>query len=222
MTDADQPGRRWAAESDLALIALRHARQAARCQQPAPARPRAHPADLPQSALLSAVLFEAAAEYGWPVPEVHPVVARWSVLAGERLAAGLTAIGFDPATNTLTLQGASTAWAAQGRLLAKRLIEQVNGSLNADVVRTVRILAPAQTEPDSPSPPATTQEPGVLAAVRRQDRRVPREPAHLFTGVCGPEAAPRRSDVVRAAALARARAAKDGVAGQESSPPPPR
>lgn len=81
------------------------------------------------------------ADHGWEVDvAVHAVLARWSELVGDDLAAHCRPEGFDD--GTLTVRAESTAWATQLRLLAPQLVARLNSQVGSGTVRLVTIRGP--------------------------------------------------------------------------------
>ncbi|MFG3499305.1 hypothetical protein [Streptomyces sp. NPDC047928] len=156
--------------------------------------------------------------YGWPPPEDTTIIRRWPTLGGV-LADKLIAVSFDAASGTLSLRGKSVAWSTHGRLMADRIVQDVNEALGRNAVSKVVILPPEPA--GSPAPvPAPAWVPHAFAAAARaphEDARLadivrqlagsaPHEPMHLFPVGSEQPDAPPLADVVRAKAAARARA----------------
>lgn len=213
----DQSRRQHVPEgSDLARIALRHAREAARraglqsgrrTRRPRPGAGRSQPVPL------SIMVAELITAMGWGHPETAAVLSHWPELVGSAVADHLKAVGFDPDTGTLTLASESPAWATQARLISKQLTNRVNSAVGSPVVRAVHILRPAPREPITARPPADQAEPVepvLQAALHRQDAALPQEPQHLFTAGLEAKARPEQADAIRARALLRARRHRPG------------
>ncbi|MFE5899887.1 hypothetical protein ACFQ67_21150 [Streptomyces sp. NPDC056488] len=157
--------------------------------------------------------------YGWPLPEDTEVVRQWAALGGS-LPAELVAVSFDPASGVLSLRGKSIAWSTHGRLMADRIVQDMNKALGRNLVSKVVILPP---QPASSSVPVPAWVPHAFAAatrsahqdtrladtLRRQSESAPHEPTHLFPSTTEQPAAASPADAVRARAAARARADRD-------------
>lgn len=192
----DQSRRQHVPEGgDLARIALRHAREAARqgglqsgrrTRRPRPAAGRSRPVPL------SIMVGELITAMGWGRPETAAVLSRWRELVGSATADHLKAVGFDPDTGTLTLASESPAWAAQARLISKQLTSRVNSALGSPMVRAVHILRPAPLEPIAARPPADRSNRPNRSFKQRCTGRTPLCPENGST--CSPPAwRPRRA-----------------------------
>ncbi|MFI1354491.1 DciA family protein [Streptomyces sp. NPDC020898] len=181
MNDQQRPGTE--ARVDLALLALRRAREDARrgrFTERAPAARRRRARGRTPPVLLARVLFDLFA-----VSEASPLPA-WHSVAGP-LAEHVVPTAFDSETGTLTLAGTSVAWLTNARLLAGRLMQGLNDALGAGTVRHIRLvrrapstILPLPTMPDGPrasQPEPTTgpSDPAIEAALNRQARQLPRE-----------------------------------------------
>lgn len=198
--------------ADLARIALRHAREAARRGRPQSGRRPRQPrkaAGRPKPVLLSVMVAELITEMGWGRPETVAILSLWPELVGS-IAANLRAVDFDPDTGTLTLASESSAWATQAHLISKQLISRLNIALDSPTVRALCILRPAVSEPVAGRPSEAEAEPVLQAALSRQDAALPREPEHVFTAGQDAKARSEQADIIRARALARARSGRPG------------
>ncbi|MFF9090484.1 DciA family protein [Streptomyces sp. NPDC014991] len=184
------------ARIDLALLALRRAREDARRgrfseRAPAARRPRVRGRTPPVR--LARALLDLFA-----VSEVSPLPA-WHSVAGP-FAKHVVPTAFDSETGTLTLAGTSVAWLTNTRLLADRLMQGLNDVLGAGTVRqfqlvkrdpsTLLLLPPMPDSPRAPQPEPTTMpsDPAIEAALNRQARQLPCEKAQfVLAGVNGSE-----------------------------------
>lgn len=180
MNDQQRPGTE--ARIDLALLALRRAREDARRgrfteRAPAAGRPRMRGRTPP--VLLARALLDLFA-----VSEASPLPA-WHSVAGP-LAKHVVPTAFDSETGTLTLAGTSAAWLTNARLLADRLMQGLNDVLGAGTVRHIRLVKrdpstvlPLLPMPDSrraqPEPTTKPSDPAIEAALNRQAGQLPRE-----------------------------------------------
>ncbi len=81
---------------------------------------------------------------GWDAATaVAALTSRWAEIVGPDIAEHVVVETFDPEERLLVLRADSTAWATQLRLLSGQLITRLATELGPDVVRTLRILAPA-------------------------------------------------------------------------------
>ncbi len=84
------------------------------------------------------------------------VSARWSELVGPEIAGHSHPVSLHE--GELVVQARSTAWATQLRLLAPRLVNQINTGLGRRLVRTVRVNGP--TAPSWQRGPLRVNGPG--------------------------------------------------------------
>jgi hypothetical protein len=179
--DQQRPGTE--ARVDLALLALRRAREDARrgrFTERTPAAPRQRVRGRTPPVLLARALLDLFA-----VAEASPLPA-WHSVAGP-LAKHVAPTAFDSETGTLTLAGTSAAWLTNVRLLADRLILGLNDVLGAGTVRHIRLvkrdpstLLPPPPMPDTPraphpQPTTGSPDPAIEAALNRQAGQLPRE-----------------------------------------------
>jgi predicted nucleic acid-binding Zn ribbon protein len=170
---------------DLARVALRAARENARTSSPpaqkAPAprrgsRGRAGGRDLVG---LGAAMESLIADRAWEVPvQGGSVLEQWPVIAGDDLAAHVSAVHFDPDTGCLDLRPDSPAYRMQIRLLAPRLLARIREVLSTDAVRRIRDLAPGTPpgtgQPEEPAGPGPGRAPRRAAEVAVSDQRTQR------------------------------------------------
>lgn len=203
---------------DLARIALRNAIQGARRNRGRPHRRRSrqwYRSEGPQLVPVKVTVAEVADYYGWPMPVETTVLSQWPALAGD-LAKGIIPVRFDPVTGVLSLRGLSPAYRTAARFHSPQIIRAVNEALGQQAVRAIAVLAPAPAKPSAPplpprafrhqEPPLQEDDHLVIAARRRQAAQTPREPGHLSLPGDARQAA--RGELVRARAVARARAAR--------------
>ncbi|MFI8932585.1 DciA family protein [Streptomyces sp. NPDC053474] len=152
--------------ADLARIALTAARQAARKRDGAPTqrvvrKNTAVRRDGREPVGLERALVQLLTERGWQAPAAGgSVMQQWPAIVTPDLARYLQAVHFDAETGRLDLLPASSAWATQARLTSARLTHQVNHAIGAQVVRSIRVLAPGVRETKPPAPaPAPTRTP---------------------------------------------------------------
>ncbi|MET9197111.1 DciA family protein [Streptomyces olivaceus] len=172
---------------DLALLALRRAREDARrgrFSEGAPVARRQRVRGRTPPVLLARALLDLFA-----ISEVSPLPV-WHSVAGP-LAKHVVPTAFDSETGTLTLVGASVAWLTNTRLLADRLVQGLNDVLGAGTVRSLRLvrresstllpLSPTPEQPYAPQPERipVPSDPAIAAALSRQARQLPREVTHF-------------------------------------------
>ncbi|MFI0742682.1 DciA family protein [Streptomyces sp. NPDC021100] len=146
---------------DLARVALRAARDAARRHGGRPLLPR-HRAAAParrdgrDPLNLAGALAALVVERAWDLPTAGATLReRWTVIAPE-LAEHVAAVGYDAASGQLTVQPDSAAWATKTRLEQARIIEAANTSAGRTVVRALRILPPGTPPAGDPLGPAAS------------------------------------------------------------------
>ncbi len=95
--------------------------------------------------LLSVAVDRLVANRGWSTEiSMHTLQARWALLVGTANAAHSRPEGY--AETVLSVRTDSTAWATQLRLLAPRLVAQLNEQLGEGTVTMIKINGP-----DAPS-----------------------------------------------------------------------
>ncbi|WP_051810233.1 DciA family protein [Streptomyces sp. NRRL S-378] len=168
---------------DLARVALRAAREAAKKTGARTAKSRPHGTrvvrrDGRAPMGLGEAFTALMAERGWDLPAAGTgLCERWAALAPD-LAEHVAAVGYDAERGELTLRPDSTAWATKARLEASRIVADPNRSARTEAVRTVRVLSPgplpspgAAADPDPvripvPQGPVRTRE-SAAAGYRR-------------------------------------------------------
>ncbi|MFI1169292.1 DciA family protein [Streptomyces sp. NPDC020801] len=159
---------------DLARVALRQAREAAKQRGDSEARaPRRRQQkvvrrDGREPTGFAAVLQGLMADRAWELPAAGgSVLDRWPDIAAAispQLASHVTAVAFHPETRQLDLRPDSPAYATQLRLNSARIVATANSTVGTDAVHTVRVLpvgaapAPRTTEP-SPAAAAGPEAP---------------------------------------------------------------
>ncbi|MEV7689565.1 DUF721 domain-containing protein [Streptomyces bungoensis] len=146
-----------AAESsgvDLARVALRAAREAARARGDV-ARQKKQArrggglrsgarADGRDPMALGAAINRLINERGWETPAaVGGVMGRWPQIVGEDLAKHCVPQRYDEDERVLSVSCDSTAWATQLRLLAPTLVARLNEDLGHGTVRLIKVNGPA-------------------------------------------------------------------------------
>ncbi|MFF1779857.1 DciA family protein [Streptomyces virginiae] len=132
---------------DLARVALRAAREAAKRNGARTAKSKSRPArtvrrDGRAPMGLGEAFTALMAERGWDLPAAGAgLCERWAALAPD-LAEHVAAVGYDAERGELRLRPDSTTWATKARLEAPRIIADANRSARTDAVRTVRVLSP--------------------------------------------------------------------------------
>ncbi|MGW8863342.1 DciA family protein [[Kitasatospora] papulosa] len=206
-------------QTDLALLALRYARENARRPRSralAPARRKRNT----QSVLLRTALEELATQAGWMSDDYTAVLRQWARTVGL-FANHVTPVRFDQKTRELMVQPDSAAWSTQMRLLAGPLIARLNLELGEGTVRTLKVLhpKPAQTALSPATEiacrpfqretlPKSSGSPQMREAMERQARQMPREPDHLFPAFSADDRSQEETGQsrVRSKALCRAQA----------------
>ncbi|SEB31651.1 Predicted nucleic acid-binding protein, contains Zn-ribbon domain (includes truncated derivatives) [Streptomyces misionensis] len=155
---------------DLARVALRSAREAARkrgdseAAMPRRRTQRAVKRDGREPTGFAAVLQGLMTERAWAIPAAGgSVLDRWTDIAAAvspRMPEHVQAVAFHPESGQLDLRPDSPAYATQLRLITARIIATVNQEVGTDAVRTIRVLAAGAT----PEPPAVKPAPQTAAA----------------------------------------------------------
>ncbi|MFJ8855658.1 DciA family protein [Streptomyces sp. NPDC102437] len=168
---------------DLARVALRNARAAAKAQPRPKRRTGASASGRARTGGRDPLAFGDAlarmvAERGWDTTAAaaattSSVMNQWLVIAPE-LAGKVEAVRFDSTTRTLHLLPATPAYRAQLTLHQKQVIAKVNAVAGPDTVQHLQILLPAvlttaraSCGPNTPSTPTTAPPPaGAAGAVK--------------------------------------------------------
>ena len=143
---------------DLARVALRQAREAAKARGEGSIRKTKRPAhsttlqrDGRKPTGFGAVLRDLVADRAWDVPAAGgSVLDQWPAIAAAvspNLPAHVTAVAFHAESGQLDLRPDSSAYATQVRLISSRIVAAANDTVGAQTVRTVRVLAPGGTAP---------------------------------------------------------------------------
>ncbi|MFF8775101.1 DciA family protein [Kitasatospora sp. NPDC015120] len=155
--------------ADLARIALRAARRAARAagnatikgKQPTAGEISRQGRIAREPAGLAAIIPAMAGARGWELGTGRGTLRdRWKTIVGTENALHWAPAGFDPDTRTLRVVADSPAWATKLRLDTRRLLQQLDQHLPPGSVRAidVRVGWPELDAPDLPRRPAA-QEP---------------------------------------------------------------
>jgi hypothetical protein len=154
---------------DLARVALRQAREAARkngggeARAPRRSRSAVVRRDGREPTGFAAVLQGLMADRAWEVPAAGgTVLDRWPDIAAAislKLASHVTAVAFHPETRQLDLRPDSPAYATQLRLNSARIVAAANSTVGTDAVRAIRVLPVGA----APAPRATESAPAAAA-----------------------------------------------------------
>ncbi|GAA1110819.1 DciA family protein [Streptomyces javensis] len=170
MTTEQVPG----SGADLARIALRQAKEAARRAGLKPKKERKAGrrktrGDGRDPVALGSVMQQLTVDQGWQRDvDGGNLVNRWATLVGADRAAHWRAIAYDERTRTLTVACDSDAWAATLRLSHRQVVADVNRALggnssprSADPLARIEVrkgAAPALTSPTpAMAPPVPTR-----------------------------------------------------------------
>lgn len=164
-----------ASGADLARIALRQAKEAARRQgnQQAPKpkrtiRRRRYDGRDPLS--LGSIWKQWLVDNGWEeAADGGSLLNQWPSIIGEDRAAHWHAVKYDETTKTLTVVCESDSWARMLSLVSRQLCDDVNRALKPGTLTTIKVRKgvhrpasapePSAAEP-APSPPTRSQPPG--------------------------------------------------------------
>lgn len=137
---------------DLARVALRAAREAARARGDAvQQRKQARRGGLRSGAradgrdpmALGAAINRLLVERGWEAPAaVGGVMGRWPQLVGDAIALHCAPERFDEEARELVVRCDSTAWATEIRLRAPQLLARLNEDLGQGTVRRIKVNGP--------------------------------------------------------------------------------
>lgn len=128
--------------ADLARIALRQAKEAARRRGAQAAKPKASirrisRTDSRDLKSLSGVLDQMVVDRGWEKSaRAGDLLQRWPEIVGAERAHHWRAAGYDQATQTLSVVCDSPPWAASLKMLSQEVIEQVNRAIAATATAT--------------------------------------------------------------------------------------
>ncbi|MFJ2752761.1 DciA family protein [Streptomyces sp. NPDC087297] len=122
--------------ADLARIALRQAKEAARRRGTQAAKPKAsiriHRSNGRDPKVLAGVLDRWLVDSGWEKDaQAGDLLQRWPEIVGAERAHHWRAAAYDKATRTLTVLCESPSWAATLSMLSKQVIDEVNRALGA-------------------------------------------------------------------------------------------
>lgn len=177
---------------DLARVALRNARAAAKASPQKPRRTGAAPSRQarsgerePQSlgTAISRMMAERGLEAGAVAGAVRrTVLSQWATIAPE-LHGKVQAVQYDPATRTLHLRPCSPAYRTQLTLHQRELVARVNATAGADTVTALKILPPGVTDTQGRLNHAPAVQPPAAPSVRPNSDRPgaprPRDPGYL-------------------------------------------
>ncbi|MGW5115922.1 DciA family protein [Streptomyces noursei] len=160
-------------DKDLALIALRAARQAAASARHRPepvARTERSQHDGRDPVTLDSAVDALLAQRAWNLPATGRQVRSMWRTAARDLANHVRAVAFDPASGRLELHADSGAYTLQTRLSAAILTQRLNALLGTDAVRCLHVLPPDHQSPArlpsaDPPAPATPPSSGYLRAL---------------------------------------------------------
>lgn len=155
--DAPRPAARKAPEPsgiDLARVALRAAKEAARARGDAAQQKRqarrggglrsGARADGRDPMALGSAINRLITERGWEAPAaVGGVMGRWPQIVGEDLAKHCEPERYDEDERVLSVRCDSTAWATNLRLLAPQLVARLNEDLGHGTVAVIKVHGPA-------------------------------------------------------------------------------
>ncbi|MER5841265.1 MULTISPECIES: DUF721 domain-containing protein [Streptomyces] len=137
---------------DLARVALRAAREAARARgDVAQQKKQARRGGLRSGArgdrrdpmALGAAINRLLTERGWEAPAaVGGVMGRWPEIVGEDVAKHCEPERYDEDERVLVVRCDSTAWATNLRLLAPTLVARLNEDLGHGTVRLIKVNGP--------------------------------------------------------------------------------
>ncbi|MBU6531099.1 DUF721 domain-containing protein [Streptomyces sp. NPDC057245] len=137
---------------DLARVALRAAREAARARgDAAQQKKQARRGGLRSGAradgrdpmALGAAINRLITERGWETPAaVGGVMGRWPEIVGADVAKHCVPERYDEDERVLVVRCDSTAWATNLRLLAPTLVARLNEDLGHGSVRMIKVLGP--------------------------------------------------------------------------------
>ncbi|MFQ3559657.1 DciA family protein [Streptomyces gramineus] len=152
MSTDDPTPRQEPSGVDLARVALRAAKEAARARgDAAQQRKQARRGGLRSGARadgrdpmpLGPAINRLITERGWETPAaVGGVMGRWPEIVGEDLAKHCVPERYDEDERVLVVQCDSTAWATQLRHLAPALVARLNEDLGHGSVRMIKVLNP--------------------------------------------------------------------------------
>ncbi|MFI1729146.1 DUF721 domain-containing protein [Streptomyces acidicola] len=139
---------------DLARVALRAAKEAARARGDAAQQKRqarrggglrsGARADGRDPMALGSAINRLITERGWEAPAaVGGVMGRWPELVGEDVAKHCVPEKYDEDERVLTVRCDSTAWATNLRLLAPQIVARLNEDLGHGRVRRLLVHGPS-------------------------------------------------------------------------------
>ncbi|MER6253692.1 DciA family protein [Streptomyces sp. NPDC001584] len=160
--------------ADLARIALRQAKEAARRRGTTPAKPkrtfgRAH-GNGRDVLRLGAVMTRMTIDNGWQSEaEGGSLVDRWASIVGEERAVHWRAVTYTAATRTLELACDSDAWATMLGLAQQKLIADVNLATSPGTLAAIRVRrAKPKDEPGARPARSTSPDRNTIPAAPGQ------------------------------------------------------
>ncbi|MER5302186.1 DUF721 domain-containing protein [Streptomyces lasiicapitis] len=155
-----------ASGADLARVALRQAKAAARragTQAPKPKRAvRRRRGERRDPARLTGVVEQLLVEHGWQAEaDGGGILHRWSAIVGAERAAHWRAVAYDEPARALTVVCDSDSWAVMLRLATPQLIDELNQATRPGTVARISSRKGGRAPTTRPSPP----EPGAQAAL---------------------------------------------------------
>ncbi|CAL9521602.1 DUF721 domain-containing protein [Streptomyces sp. enrichment culture] len=150
--EAGGPQRPEPSGVDLARVALRAAREAARARGDATLQKKqarrgglrsGARADGRDPMALGSAINRLITERGWETPAaVGGVMGRWPEIVGADVAKHCVPERYDEDERVLVVRCDSTAWATNLRLLAPTLVARLNEDLGHGSVRMIKVLGP--------------------------------------------------------------------------------
>ncbi|MEW9513767.1 DciA family protein [Streptomyces bacillaris] len=176
---------------DLARVALRNARAAAKASPQKPRRTGAAPSrqgrsgerePQPLGTAISRMMAERDLEAGAASGSVRrTVLSQWATIAPE-LHGKVQAVQYDAATRTLHLRPCSPAYRTQVTLYQRELVARVNATAGAGTVTALKILQPGTDRQERLNYDPAVQSsaaPSVWPSADRPDALRPRDPRYL-------------------------------------------
>lgn len=158
--------------ADLARIALRQAKEAARQRggqapaQKARRTVRLHRSDRRDPQALKGLLQQWLVDNGYEkAADGGSLLNRWPDIVGAERAAHWEAAAYDEASKTLTVVCQSDSWARMLSLVSRQIVDDVNRALSPGTLAAIRIRKGTYRPPARPEPTAAPPEPAT--------RRVP-------------------------------------------------
>ncbi|MFG3336931.1 DciA family protein [Streptomyces tendae] len=151
--------------ADLARIALRQAKEAARQRggqapaQKAKRTVRLHRGDRRDPQALKGLLQQWLVDNGYEkAADGGSLLNRWADIVGAERAAHWQAAAYDEVSKTLTVVCESDSWARMLSLVSRQIVDDVNRALPTGTLAGIRIRKGAYRPPARPEPSATVSE----------------------------------------------------------------